>query len=43
MLLQNVWTADKKIRVKGVGSIQMIVDEVGLLEKHLLYMRQAGI
>jgi hypothetical protein len=32
MLLKDVRPADKKIRVKGVGGIQLIVDKVGLLD-----------
>jgi hypothetical protein len=32
MLLKDVRPADKKIRVKGVGDIQLIVDKVGLLD-----------
>jgi hypothetical protein len=32
MLLMDVRPADKKIRVKGVGEVQLIVDKVGMLD-----------
>jgi hypothetical protein len=32
MLLMDVRPADKKIRVKVVGEVQLIVDKVGMLD-----------
>jgi hypothetical protein len=38
-LLSDIRRAERKIRVKGVGGVQMIVDKVGTLEGFLRYMQ----
>ncbi len=39
MLLRDVKSAEKKIRVKGVGGVQLIVDKVGMLDGFFKFMR----
>jgi len=39
MLLRNVRPAEKKIRVCGVGGVQLIVEHVGMLDGFSKFMR----